>query len=189
MQQFLIKLTYFIKKYLTVFVATATGIAGILIGSAIFSERTETPPQDDASGVAAVGEYSILPTTEVTWIYSFHKCGEEYVVKNKESVMGLSQSEIERFFPQSSVIEISNKKAVIKQKLDGCCPQHFLVEMGNDNKVRIYQTNPTNFQKEEIMPIETDYDLLSMDTIEDLRSGLLFSSMEDINKYFEAIDN
>lgn len=193
------KLFSLAKKYVPGLAVTVASLgAGFALGSAVENTRlpqaTPSPvpvqtSQIQSIDVDAVGEAAILPQTDVKWVYTFEKCEHEHIKHGNEQVVGYTESDIACSFLGASVEKLTRDEAIISVRMDGYCPQHYLLRQTADNALCVLKTNEESFDCEQIMRLSTDVSQLDDAALEALSDGIVFGSLEEINSYLEDAES
>lgn len=154
----------------------------------------QTPPAPTASPAAepvgAIGEQSILPTTDVTIRYTFLLCGhtrEKHETGGE--LTGYTLEDITEKYPDARVLELSAERAVIERELERYCPDHVALFVDGAGNLCISQTEETDFEAEKVTTLNYDISDLPEDVISQLEEGIVFDSLEQVNAYLEDAES
>lgn len=149
----------------------------------------ETPQAEEpAAQVETQREIMATKDTHAEWIARFTQCGHEIRLESQGDVTGLDREETAARFPDFEIELFTTARVRMVKKLDSLCPAHYqlrLVEQG----VGVFRTNPETFEPEQLMVLAVDQNVMSVETAEALRQGLVFDSLAGINEYLEGTED
>lgn len=91
---------------------------------------------------------------------------------------------------QNSTDALKEEKSLIIKTIDGFCPKHYVVRTNKDGKnFSVYKRDTVSLEEKHIMDIARDVETVGGEFSEELKKGVAFSSLEEINKYFENAES
>lgn len=176
----------FVKKNRRMLICTVLAlIAGILIGASIVLSVCA----DQKSGVVRT-EDDVLKEPSIVQKTTFAACGHTvaYPLEN----MGLATLDMQTIasrFPDSTVKQESDGTIIVVKESDNYCPEHFVLRYDASGALTIYKTNPQTAVPEEVRGLSGDVSLSESETLEELKQGIPFASMAEIDIYLENIES
>jgi hypothetical protein len=143
---------------------------------------------DNGQLVGRVGDHSILPTTDVEWIYEFSNCEHLHYDFGAKNYVGYTAEELEEKIENCKVLELDSKNARIQVKIDEYCPLHYLLVYVDTNLLCVFRTNSKTYENEVIYEIEFNMGNFDKAMLEQLKNGIAFDTLEAINSYLESVE-
>lgn len=178
----------FLKENKRILICTALAIlAGILIGVSIGIALT---PNDDGAAVAAMEMVSVGPNTAVRTRLKFDGCAHEYErLLDNARFVGATRQELLEHFPKHTIVRFSAEQVVLEQEIDGCCQRHYLLKLADNGGCAILKFDEEAMEMNTAVPIDVDTDAFDETVLSELRSGVAFDSMDEVNAYLEGLES
>lgn len=143
---------------------------------------------DDGQIVGRVGEHSILPTTDVEWIYEFSNCEHIQYDFGAKNYVGYTAKELEEQIKNCKVEVLNAETATIRVKIDEYCPLHYLLMYVDTNYLCVFRTDSKTYVSEVIY--EIDFNMKNFDAamLVQLKNGIAFDTLDAINSYLESVE-
>ncbi len=183
----------FIRKNMKTILFCVLGLcAGVLAGVLwrASPETAQMPAETETQPVGQVGQARILPDTEVHISNRFSLCGHS--IETDEiggELVGCTTADILSKWPQAHVKELTGERASIERELEGCCPLHYMLTDAGDGMLEVTQTEPETYRTRMVMRIRTEPEQFIQEEREQLRKGIVFDSLEQINAYLESLES
>ena len=176
--------------FLIIMMALAgTGFAGYLI--ARNEPRIAAKPEPDVQQAAKAGtdEARIESGARIIWEYKYAKCAHQIIAQGVagDDMAGLTFTELTEQHPELTIIAFDTDEVSLRKKLDGYCPNHYILKLSGDT-LAVYQTVLGTTQQKEIQQIDIDWARIDTDERRVLQIGKVFGSLEDIESYIEDIE-
>ena len=170
---------------LTVVALLCGMVIGLWIGLSI------EPDGEQLAQTGNVGVASVLPTTRMARGVLFEKCGHTLDASlSTDAFIGYTQSELETFYPDASVVTFSAEQVYLRQSIDAFCPEHFELRLEEDGALCIFQTDPKLFTENLVQTLDAALvDDMSPSDRNCVRNGLGFDSLADIDSYLESAES
>lgn len=148
-------------------------------------------PQEEASVAAgSIGEACILPDTRLRMEVRYTECGHtEYRSLDKPEWIGKTRAELIALSPGDSIAVFSTNEVCLVRVVNACCSGHLQLKTDGNGQLCVYRTDTATLRDELILTLPAR--VADMDAIarEDLKSGLAFDSLEEINQYLESMES
>jgi hypothetical protein len=145
--------------------------------------------EQPAENVIKTGDSAILPTTDVVWIDYYLKCGHEYVNSKTDNIIGMTGPELENKYPDYAVTQMSLESVRLVREIDGYCPSHYLLKIGGDDSLLVMRTDPETLTLKQEKEFSIDLDALGAGVQEQLKEGIVFDTMDEINAFIEDAES
>jgi hypothetical protein len=157
---------------------------------------TAAPTAPNASGsdnpseaVSAQTVNVVGPNVAVTWETAYTSCG--HIVSASEhsaAYIGLTREELLSRYPGCEVVELTSEKLVLRRQVSGYCPNHLILKR-DDKGLVVMKTDPVTGEQQALLHINFDLSQLDSEALEQLDTGLIFETLEQIDSYLEGIDS
>lgn len=160
--------------------------AGVVTGMIICSDIFKTAPTKDAVEISRDAHsknnkeriYKENANAHTKIKIFFTLCGHE-ITKSENSVLTAD------LYEESPVGEISSDGGnVIFEKVEGFCPKHYVVK-ATEGSFAIYKRNAETLENEYLMDITKAVGEIDENVFAELKAGISFSSLKEIDQYFE----
>lgn len=155
-----------------------------IFGGAVVQEPAETP---ENISVGTPREAVVAGDAEIDWIVRFSQCGHESAVDPPGSIAGMTRKEIAAAYPGYTVEIFDTEYVRMAKSVDGYCPEHYILTMGDEALV-ISRMDMETLSQKEVMRIITDTSSFDGEALSALENGIAFDSLEDINAYLEGAE-
>ena len=175
------------NKYLLL-VAVLALVAGTVMGMAIGLSIAQ--PEESAQ-TGAIGTASVLPDTRIIRNVTFTRCEHTLSMPVEAAgFVGYTREELAAFYADYEVMEFSGERVTIRQQVTGCCPEHLLLREDGDEVLSVYRMDETYFSEElqRVLPFAA-LSSLPEETRQNLRAGIVFATLRDIDAYLEGIES
>lgn len=170
--------------------AMALGLgAGVLIPREAVPPNPAETPEPVTRPAAQGGGPSILPGTEVRVEYVFAGCGHTVAVEGAESLHGLDAAGVTVLWPDAEVLELTGERARIRRERPGHCPDHYVLALTEEGRLTVTHTDENNPAEVTVSTLEYDPTGLPADVLAELREGIAFGSLAEINGYLEDVES
>ncbi|NLB61655.1 MAG: hypothetical protein GX802_04435 [Clostridiales bacterium] len=156
---------------------------GLNLSGSIFKGET-----DDGQIVGRIGEHSILPTTDVEWIYEFSNCKHVQYDFGAKNYVGYTAKELEEQIKNCKVEELNAETATIRVKIDEYCPLHYLLMYVDTDFLCVFRTDSKTYISKVVYEIEFDMTNFDEAMLEQLKNGIVFDTLDAINSYLESVE-
>lgn len=154
------------------------------LGNAVREEPVQTP---ETVGAGTPREVLVAENAETDWIVRFGACGHEVALDPPGSVAGMTRKELAIAYPDDTIEIFDAEYVRMAKSVDGYCPAHYLLTMGEGVLV-ISKMDLATLAQKEVMRIIADTSALDEDSLAALSKGVTFDSLEDINAYLEGAE-
>lgn len=159
-------------------------IVGIDVTQKHYESKSNSREQNIID-VGSVGEASILPETNVEWLHIFSSCGHELSFENNVDYTGYTKADIEAEIKGATVVYLTKESARICIEIDEYCPEHYMLILTEPDLLCVFKTNADTLEVEQVMELNYDTESLDPTVINELESGILFNSLNEIDSYLE----
>ena len=139
---------------------------------------------DDDTLTANVGDKTAADCI-ITLNAAYANCSHK--LKSEVPVMpGLTLNDLKEEFPAYSFVDFSSKQITASVRLNAYCPEHCLLKLESDGMLWVYKT----VENTEIQENAARYKDFNIDPeqLNLLKTGKLFSSMDDLIEYIKKIN-
>ena len=151
-------------------------------------DSTSQAQQSPDQPVGQIGSVSVLPTTQVEWLYQFTLCGHGYEAHPETDLTGYTLEDIVREYPDCRVTQMDAQHVKIERRIDEYCPEHYLLVTTEDS-LCVFHTNHETMLSEQVMELNVTTQDMPEEIQYQLSSGLVFDSLEEINAYLEDAES
>jgi hypothetical protein len=197
------KITHFIRRNGAAVVCCVAALCCGFVLGLLSSPREKAPSEISASeepsaahmneqpaeNVIKSGDSAILPTTQVVWIDYYQKCEHEYVNSKTDNIVGMTGPELENKYPDYAVTQMTPEFVRLVRNVDGYCPSHYLLKIGGTDSLCVMRTDPVTLTLTQEKELLIDLDAFEAGVQEQLKEGIVFNSMEEINAFIEDIES
>ncbi len=155
-------------------------------GQSALEEQGTEPTPEPAVGAQAPRETRIADDAEVEWFARFTACEHELALKAPGDVSGMTRKELEAAYPDYALEMFDAKQARLVKTVEGCCPEHFMLKLG-ENSLIITKMDAKTLTPKEVMRIIIDTGLLDETARTALEGGIVFDSLATINAFLEGV--
>lgn len=180
--------------------AAALFLMGALFGAYILMEfpLASDPPDDrtaleepeptpePAVGAGASRETTLANDAKIEWFARFTACDHELKLDPPGNAVGMTRKKLEEAYPEYVLEMFDAKYARLAKTIDGCCPEHFMLKLG-ENSLIITRTDARTLKPKEVMRIIVDTGMLDEQARAALQGGIVFDSLATINAFLEGV--
>lgn len=130
---------------------------------------------------------SLSSGAEVIWEEYFSGCGHTLRHAGGESA-GMTREELQRRFLSYEIADFSVDRAILRAQRAGYCPAHYLLCEKN-GKLLITRRSQESLENECVMELEIDLAEMRGELPDELKEGIAFDALEQINEYMENIES
>lgn len=154
----------------------ASAYAGYSMSKSESREEALTVSTEDKT------EQDCVLTLSATYMICNHKQKSEIPVS-----AGLTLDDLKEEFPAYAFADFSSKRISASVRLNAYCPDHYLLKLEDDNMLWVYRT-VENTQIQENVARYKDFNIES-EQLDILKTGKLFSDMDDLTEYIKKINS
>ena len=171
-------------------------VAGLLLGYVLRPDmrgqnlQSQVGPEE-AAPVDRIGVVSILPTTSVERETCFLHCGHTVVstLENAPAFVGLTKTELANRYPKAIITSFSSDLVHFVERFEGYCPEHLVLQTDDDGALKVMRMQAETLENLCVLEISGTFDDFDKETIQQLKLGEAFSSLDEINQYVENLDS
>lgn len=182
----------FLKENRRILLCTVLGlVAGMLLGLVLQSFGDESEGTEDSTQVDRIGEISLLPTTHVEREICYLSCSHTGTVEmtDTSALVGKTRRELAALFPDAVITSFTSELVHIVMSVDGYCPEHLLLKANEQGMLEVYRMQEDNLSMTSILQLQYSLDTFDDETAAELREGVLFHTLDDINHYLESLES
>lgn len=167
---------------MTFIILAAAFITALLIGGRILPAHGNGDEKlRDISSEQAV----ISPGASVEWKTYCRGCGHLYSYSQCDAVIGFSESELKRRFPEWDVIRFSRENVILERTIPGFCPRHYVLKLKGDI-LKVYRISEPELEETEFAEFSAKGRVFDPDDIEKLKTGMPFNSVNELHSFIES---
>lgn len=175
---------------LTIFVISAGFIIGWIARP--LPEYVPVQSQNPDAGTQPagnVGEKSVLQDTVVRWIFEFDSCPDRFEKTDNSAVLGKTVGEIRNMYPDGTVTENSDGIIEICRKMQGVCPNHYILKPDEYGTLCVYKTNENSLELELVLTLNVSLSDISEEAQQEMKYGICFDTLKEIDQYLENAES
>jgi hypothetical protein len=97
--------------------------------------------------------------------------------------------ELEVKYSDYAVTQMSPENVRLVREIDGYCPSHYLLKTGGDDSLLVLRTDPETLTLKQEKEFSIDLDALGAGIQEQLKEGIVFDTMDEINAFIEDAES
>lgn len=140
---------------------------------------------EDVQSLEVTNEDTLL-VFEKNYTRCSHKRTEERSAEGYE--VGLTIQDFGVKFPGWDIFEFSSEKVILSKEIQDYCPQHFILK-DRDGMVVIYMPSEGGSEYDNIQETRIPTEKLPPDVQDEIRSGLVMDSLEEVEHIIENFDS
>ena len=177
----------FIHENRRMLILTALALlAGILIG---FSIAITAGVPDAAETGTILGTY-ISPDANVHSNLTFSRCEHHVQLSlDPERFTGQSQDEFLKMMPEVSLNHFTSKNVVFTKHIEGVCSAHYLMLLNSNRQITVQKFDETELEMKDAATIGIPFSMVDPILLNELEDGIVFSSMDEINRFLENAES
>jgi len=123
-------------------------------------------------------------------IYVFSKCGHTLQLQEKDGpIADHGQSQTQAAYPNITIQTMNGEDGGLLYEVASHCPAHYVLILTSEGVLQVQQTNADTLAVETVMTLSLDVSVLSRQVQDALQEGMVFDSLEQINKYLEDVES
>ncbi|HWQ59107.1 MAG TPA: hypothetical protein VN540_08795 [Clostridia bacterium] len=151
------------------------------------SAQEEPEPTEDSLSADTPRDAVVAEDAKVEWLARFSACAHEVALEAPGGAAGMTRQQLAAAYPDYAVEMFDVQFVRMAKSVEGYCPAHYTLTMGEDALV-ITKTDLATLLPKEVMRIIADTSALDENSLALLETGVTFDSLEDINAYLEGAE-
>ncbi len=156
-------------------------------GLALSAKATPSQTVQDSNGKANEEEKLIIPSAaQVVLISEFTSCG--HLAEREIDMLGADGEALTRDISAYEILELTEKRAVLRKSREGYCPAHYLLVRENGG-LYVEKRSEADGENEQVMKLDFDAQNISEELEAEINAGIAFDTLSQIDEFIENIES